>query len=229
MQTGGPDGPSSILRRPSNREFLDIKSKAPTPSTVTTVALASWSVRACTMCATHSQPAFVKITHWKGVVATSALLANCFAMVLAANNDPSRLRGAFANAVNRPKRMPSITSSGHQRLPTGMQPAPTTANRPRSREWRTDDLLSCQTELGAAPLLAVLKHVNAKSLGSIRVWPLVGVGLGLSVPSKWSTFLAPHWRLPKPAGAADAPHCALGPRASGFHHPASLPTAVSGR
>ena len=37
------------------------------------------------MCATHSQPACVEKAHWKGAVATSALLANSFAMLLATN------------------------------------------------------------------------------------------------------------------------------------------------
>ena len=147
------------------------RSDRPIPSTVTTVALASWSVRTCTMCATHSQTClFVDKAHWNGAVAASDFLANCFAMVLATDlqmMSPTTISltppSGFANEVNRPTRMPSITSSSTP--PTAnFVPAPTTQNLPHSRGWRTSDglalLLSWSTQTRKKILPIQLKSLH---------------------------------------------------------------------
>ena len=164
-----------------------------------------WRVRACTICATHSQPAFVQRPCWKGAVATSALLANCFANQIVEQCRPQRSPIGLANAVNHPKRMPSITSA------TANLDATCTNNSESASFEDREQVICChsrktwgctppgcpQTREQASPSNSKSPLVQiAKSLGSIRVWALVGVGQGLSIPSKLSTFLAPHWRLP---------------------------------
>ena len=56
--------PSSILKKPSNIEFLEIKSHAPMPSMDTTVALLCWSVKLCKIWApTNTSHRDVLATH----------------------------------------------------------------------------------------------------------------------------------------------------------------------
>ena len=78
-QTALLDG--ETLHNPCNMT----KSKAPIPSTDKMVASGFASVNACNACATHSQPALVDKSYWKGDVASFTASPNCWATVLEAN------------------------------------------------------------------------------------------------------------------------------------------------
>ena len=98
--------PLSMLCTAVIMALLDTKSKAPTPSMERTVQFGSRSVITCTTCAMLSHPARVESAYWKGLVAFSNLVMNCFARVLATNllmTSPTTIPRippfAFCNAV----------------------------------------------------------------------------------------------------------------------------------
>ena len=152
------------------------------------------------MCATHSQPAFVGRPCWKSAVATSALLANCFAMVRATNRRtmsptmiPLTPRSGFANAVNLQKRMPSITSS--RTSATANLDATCTNNSKSASLSRMGNRCHSRLDLGTIPgcpqthRVEHLHPIQKPPLVQIA-WALVGVGAGVcqfpqNCPRSW--------------------------------------------
>ena len=91
--------------------FLDTKSNAPTPSTDKIVADSSRSVNDRSAWDTHSHTARVLSVYWKGAVAVSTFLANCWAKVRATkrrNASPTTMPltppDGLRRAVIRPNR-----------------------------------------------------------------------------------------------------------------------------
>ena len=107
--------PPSMWSNPSIMEFLEMRSKAPTPSTERIVARASRSVSVC--CGeTHSVPARVFNAYWNGAVVSSTAFETCCAMVRATtrrNASPTTMPPpGFCKAVTRPNLSNSKTRGG---------------------------------------------------------------------------------------------------------------------
>ena len=187
------------------------------------------------LCATHSHPAFVGRV---GKVRSPLLLSwqtasRWFAPPIVEQcrqqQSPSRLHRALPLLSTVPNECRQSPPRGHHRLPIWMQPA---------QQLRIglvlDDgkqVICCHSRWtwGCTPpgcpetreqsisiQFKGLRWFRSQNLLAIRVWALVGVEQGLSIPSKLSTFLASHWRCPRPAELRttlpNAPNCARSTR-----------------
>ena len=197
------------------------------------------------MCATHSQPAFCRRACWNGAVA-SAFLANCFAMVLATNllmMSPTTITltppSGFANAVNQPTRMPSITSLGTS--PTSSFEATCTNNSESSSHKDGEQVTSsnarrtCRSSSSGGPQTREKNlTIQLKSLHWFRSQNLLAQCMSCHRRTTnrvcpfsqcGPSFPAQSWHLlgldVLQTTLPNAPDCVPGPRASEFRGPAS--------